>query len=549
VYIPGMASGTQGTSKSITETAAKDRRKGSNVLIIFFAIFGLFGAAFFFGMFAPGMINIVRARTWTTTQCRILYSGVKEHPSGDDDGGETYSVEVRYTYFIDSKSYESNRYGFFNGSSSGRSAKQAIVAKLKPGTQTKCYVNPADHTQAVLNRDWTSDQWFAAIPGSFMLIGLIGVVGGLRMRRSRADEPMARGNLKAATPGVIATHAGDQPQVLTASSSKIGRLVGLLIFALIWNGIVLAIFGTVEIHGAMGWGVRLFAIPFLVVGLVLIGLTIRAFLALLNPVPKVTISRSALRPGESAELKWEFSGRYDRISSLSITLEGREEATYRRGTDTHTDRQPFRNTTLVETSKPMDIRAGKANLAIPAGAMHSFKSRNNAIVWELTVHGEIANWPDVKETFRLAILPAAAAKVVEPSPPGEQYADDGVTPIVLTTEGSRTAYQPGETLRGEVAFERELPTDFLEVRLFWYTRGKGTEDLTIVETARFDKPRRSQRYGFSFTLPDEPNSFSGQLISLMWAIEAVVKPSGESGRIELTVAPGGREINLGSASE
>ena len=49
---------------------------------------------------------------------------------------------------------------------------------------------------------------------------------------------------------------------------------------------------------------------------------------------------------------------------------------------------------------------------------------------------------------------------------------------------------------------------------------------------------------FSFQAPNGPYSFSGTPIALIWAIEFVAKTGSEFERIEITIAPEGREIVL-----
>jgi hypothetical protein len=105
-------------------------------------------------------------------------------------------------------------------------------------------------------------------------------------------------------------------------------------------------------------------------------------------------------------------------------------------------------------------------------------------------------------------------------------------------------FAPGDVLSGRVSWtaDRE-PTD-VELRLFWYTQGKGTSDLGIVEAVRFDRPQRHDQRTFRFTLPREPHSFSGKLISLVWAIELIVGPKAEAERHEFVLSPSRAEILL-----
>ena len=85
--------------------------------------------------------------------------------------------------------------------------------------------------------------------------------------------------------------------------------------------------------------------------------------------------------------------------------------------------------------------------------------------------------------------------------------------------------------------------------MFWFTRGQGIEDAGVVETVRFDRPLREEARPFRIRLPGAPYSFSGKLISLIWAVELVSEPSKEAGRQEITIAPGGQEVQLDSLPE
>jgi hypothetical protein len=104
-------------------------------------------------------------------------------------------------------------------------------------------------------------------------------------------------------------------------------------------------------------------------------------------------------------VQWETSGRVDAIDRLHIYLEGREEATYTRGTTTYTDKETFATIDAADTTDRRDILAGRARLAVPGDTMHSFEAQHNKIVWSLQVYGDIRRWPDVKDEFPIVILP------------------------------------------------------------------------------------------------------------------------------------------------
>jgi hypothetical protein len=112
--------------------------------------------------------------------------------------------------------------------------------------------------------------------------------------------------------------------------------------------------------------------------------------------------------------------------------------------------------------------------------------------------------------------------------------------------GDRRQYAPGAEITGQVAWELATAPAALELRLFWFTRGKGTTDTEIVQTVRFDYPRPADRREFRVRLPAAPFSFSGKLISLLWALELVALPSNAATRTEFTISPTGEEILLES---
>ncbi len=114
--------------------------------------------------------------------------------------------------------------------------------------------------------------------------------------------------------------------------------------------------------------------------------------------------------------------------------------------------------------------------------------------------------------------------------------------IVLNED--KAAFAPRETIHGTIRWTLDVGTRCLQLSLFWYTTGKGTRDVGVIETRQFDEPGAAGWKDFSFTLPDGPYSFSGKLISLIWALELTCSPGSDTVRREITVSPTGREIIL-----
>jgi len=116
--------------------------------------------------------------------------------------------------------------------------------------------------------------------------------------------------------------------------------------------------------------------------------------------------------------------------------------------------------------------------------------------------------------------------------------------LQIETEGGKMEYLPGETVSGSVRWELNEPVEALEVRLFWYTRGKGTQDVAVEATQRILSPALQGAESFGFALPEAPYSFSGKLISVLWAVEIVTLPAAEAERVEFVMSPTGKEILL-----
>lgn len=118
--------------------------------------------------------------------------------------------------------------------------------------------------------------------------------------------------------------------------------------------------------------------------------------------------------------------------------------------------------------------------------------------------------------------------------------------IQIETEGGANAFLPGETIQGTVSWQLDPPLTNVELRLIWYTEGKGDQDLQIVETAEFHTPGVVDRRVFTVRVPQGPYSFSGKLISLLWALEVVAQPNDRAGRLPITVSPTRQELLLQS---
>lgn len=401
IYFVWKGTTKKGRSDSTVESISQKAKwnRSPAFLGVFFSMFLLIGAVTFFIFFVRPVWKIFDARDWVATPCTILSSNVRSHSSDD---GITYSIDILYSYRIDGEEFRSNRYHFMGGSSSGYSGKAAIVQRYPPGREVTCYVNPNDPTDAVIERGWTNDLWFGLIPLLFFGAGAGGLVWAVRGGPSKRKPAVPTRRL-AAQPVSFAGSVVLKPKV-----SPIGKLIGIIIVCLFWNGIV-SVFVWQVIKGFQRgdpeWFLTIFMIPFVLVGLGLVCAVGYFGLALTNPRPKLIVNSDAVPIGGKLDVQWELSGRVGTIQRLRIELEGREVATYRRGTRSYTDRETFARIPIAESTGRPEIRAGHASATVPPDTIHSFEASNNKIIWTLQVHGEIARWPDMKEQFEFRVLP------------------------------------------------------------------------------------------------------------------------------------------------
>ena len=111
--------------------------------------------------------------------------------------------------------------------------------------------------------------------------------------------------------------------------------------------------------------------------------------------------------------------------------------------------------------------------------------------------------------------------------------------------GIAPKYQPGDTISGNVRWEELAEsTENLEVRLIWFTIGRGDQDSQFVDVKKIESPASSGAASFEFVAPHRPNSFAGKLIALQWAVEVIAFPQREAERAKLSISPAASDIVL-----
>jgi len=395
-----------------TEPLSQRRPTGSpaGCLAVFGLLFLCVGLFAFYFTFLRPMRGVLAARSWPAAVCTVVDSKVD---SSSDSDGTTYRVLVVYRYTVGGREYESRRYDFLEMSSSGYDDKAAVVARYPPGARTSCYIDPADPTQAVLVRSFSPVYLIGLLPLLFVAFGASALVWGARTvwRRRSGWTATADGANPVRDPQRDGAGSGG-PVVLRPTITRWGALLGLIFVALFWNGIV----SVFLVHVYKEWRsgspdgcATLFLLPFVVVGLGLVFAVLRQLLVLFNPRVVLTLNPGQLTPGQSAYVNWRVGGQASRVQRLRITLEGREEASYRRGTDNYTDKETFAVIRIADAAQSFEIAEGSGRADVPATAVPTFTASHNKIVWLFKVKMEIAGWPDSEDEYEVLVRPGGAA--------------------------------------------------------------------------------------------------------------------------------------------
>ena len=390
------------TAEVKTGAAAVEKVNPQNqrvFLALFFSVFFFAGSGFGWVMVGQPLMKIKESEKWPQKPCTIVSSRIKES-RGDES--TTYRVDMTFKYKFSGVEYVGAAYDFMTGSDSDYSSKRKVVNRYPVGKSTYCYVNPENPSEAVISRKYNNPWWLALLPLVFILVGAGGVIGTLVRKKKR--EHIYSSKEEAVISGGEA--------VLKTKSSPLKNFAGILFFALIWNGII-SIFVTKAVQSwstnNVEWFLSFFMIPFVLVGLGTIAGVIYYFIAMFNSKVVVTISNSCPQLGEKVTLSWKILNSAN-IDRLEIYLKAEESATYQthgKNNNTCIRKSIFESLKLLETDNKDAIHIGKTQFSIPLNSMHSFDGKNNKISWEITLHGDIKRFPDLKCEYPVTVMPLA----------------------------------------------------------------------------------------------------------------------------------------------
>lgn len=380
-------------------------------------MFLLFGISFFGIMLTMLIVPEWRANhSYIEHRCTILDKRLAEHP-GDD--GPTYRPEFRVKYTVIGKDYDVWIYDAGNVYSGGRAGKQAILDQFVVGREYPCWYDPTAPAKSVLVRGYS---WFAYLflPLSlvFAAVGVFGLRATYRKTRPMADASTAAKTTLPGMPDPLPTDTGTKLAVALRPARSAGaELVGLLIALLVCGGLAVA-FEAIAWHlqgavppqwiggvcfGAVGLAMALAAVA---VGWQVVRQSL--IVAKVGPL-RLEAAQHPIRPGETVALLVSQAGPL-RVRSLRVRLLCEESATYREGTDSRTESKCVLDRELLAVAdfavEYGQAYEGRCDVAVSAGAMHSFQSDNNAVRWKLVVAVEPVDLPAFTRNYPVLVYPA-----------------------------------------------------------------------------------------------------------------------------------------------
>ncbi|MCE9631591.1 MAG: hypothetical protein K8S94_12865 [Planctomycetia bacterium] len=368
--------------------------------------------------------------------CTILGKGLVRRTAMEPAGTSpsTWQPCLRVSYTADGRPLEAWSRPSRSTLTSDRDVALDKLSAWRIGDTIPGWYDPADPGTIVIERGYNWWMWLLALllPGALVAFGGSGLARTMR-RWGRSEERCAVPSRLtdildplAAVPRQAPDHPGvpscddmmNSPGTFLAyrlpiESPESWALLGFGLFALLWNGVlaVLAVGAGLDLLGGRtDWLLLTLLVPFAVVGIAGIAVFARGLLLATAVGPtQLEISAQPLRPGGTYEVLLAQGGS-GTLASLEMTLELEEQATFRQGTDTRTERltvwrQPIHAWHDLSLA-PGTRFEGRATVTIPEAAMHSFASEHNAARWSIAVRGTSVRWPPFTRTFPLVVFPA-----------------------------------------------------------------------------------------------------------------------------------------------
>jgi hypothetical protein len=316
------------------------------------------------------------------------------------------------------------------------------------GCQTSCWTLFAAALVGVALAFWVAQMnapgwlapvaFFGPVAVVFVLVAALNLPRIIRMAREAArnapsPESVAAGargegvevGAKPETSGPVSDDTPTVPAVATVPGKVLAHSLdraGLprgcefgcaLVFATIWNGIVSVfvwklVAGWNQV-GRFKWFNAAFLVPFVLVGLVLIGYVLHAaykwFVSWFVGRVEVEVSAHPLAPGGAVRVHVSQRGAV-RLGRVTVWLVCTEQASYIAGTSKSTATKEVAKHPVNDPDAHPDERRLplEVEFTVPEDAMHSFEAPNNEIKWTVRVTGRVMGLP-FSDDYSVAVAP------------------------------------------------------------------------------------------------------------------------------------------------
>jgi hypothetical protein len=408
------------------------RRTGSEV-------WGSVGEALFHGVlvvaglaFGGVLVTGVAVPEWrinhdfVEARGRVVGKGLARHSRPAAAPGEiSWQAALRLRYPTTAGAVEA--WAFDGPREADRNGPRQRLDRVPLGAELPCWHDPEAPDRLVLSRGYNWWMWALTLllPGALLAFGGAGLSRSLA-RWGKSEErqavPRARSGGQPAAGGHPGVPACDDlinsPGTvlrfrLPLESPENWTLLGFGLFAVLWNVvlILLAINAGLDLlSGTIDWLLLAILVPFVAVGIAGIVVFVRSLVLATAVGPtQLEISDHPLRPGGRYELLLAQGGS-GTFREIELAVELEEQATFRQGTDTRTERVVVWRAPLGAWQglqvAPGTRFEGAAALHIPDTAMHSFASEHNSVSWRVVVRGQPARWPAFTRSFPVVVFPA-----------------------------------------------------------------------------------------------------------------------------------------------
>ncbi len=341
---------------------------------------------------------------------------------------------LRVNYPVDKNRIETWSQPPSTSVTSDRETALARLQDLPPiGSEIPCWYDPDSPMTVVLSRGYNWWMWLLTLllPGALVAFGGSGLYKTVRSWGKSEEHKAAsvRSTGPAASMGQTPLESPGFPGIpacdnlvnspgtilryrLPIESPESWALLGFGLFSVVWNAVllVLAIGAGLDLMGGrVDWLLFSLIIPFAVVGVGSVVLFFRRLVLTTSVGPtQIEVSDHPLRPGQHYEVLLAQGGS-GMLRSLEISMELEEQATYRQGTDTRTERVVVSRHMIKQWQdvqlSPVSRFEIETMIQVPIDAMHSFESEHNVVSWRFVVRGVPDRWPPFCRVFPLIIFP------------------------------------------------------------------------------------------------------------------------------------------------